>query len=266
MKEKLENAQTQETVLNKNEFLTAISQIKPGLAGNPLVKESEIAMFEPDRVYSYNGNVAVSYPFKTGLSGAVLGKNLYRFLKILKIKEIKARQMDTQFQLRFDHTDARFNITEGVSPPNIGINRITKWNKLPEDFTKGIKFCALFAPKIKRDGNLTYLKAKGNEVISGDKFRLTRYEMKTRLSRNASVFVPRFIVPALARHNPKKFFVTKAWTHFLNDEGGVLSCRRMEGIFPVSSMDMLDDSGPSVSLPKGIIKGYIRNSQLVNYL
>ena len=66
--------------MDKNEFLKALDLIKPGLAKNSLVEESETVIFDNDRIYSYNDEIAISCPFKTGITGGIHSQELHKFL------------------------------------------------------------------------------------------------------------------------------------------------------------------------------------------
>ena len=45
--------------MDKNEFLKVLELIKPGLSKNPILEQSEMVMFEPGRVFSYNDEIAI---------------------------------------------------------------------------------------------------------------------------------------------------------------------------------------------------------------
>ena len=90
--------------MDKNEFLKVLELIKPGLSVNPILEQSEMVMFEPDRVFSYNDEIAISCPFETGLSGAIRSTELLKLLKKLKGDELETKKVDDEFQLLFAST------------------------------------------------------------------------------------------------------------------------------------------------------------------
>ena len=237
--------------MDKNEFLKVLELIKPGLSKNPILEQSEMVMFEPDRVFSYNDEIAISCPFETGLSGAIRSIELLKLLKKLKGDELETKKVDDEFQFTCGDTSAGFKMIEDMMPPSLGIDEIKKWNKLPSDFAEALSFCAFSASTNIGMGTLTCLKVEGKEVHSCDNFRATRYRMKTGLAKGLVILVPQSIVSGLAAHNPKKVAITGNWNHFTNDENIVFSSRIMDGEYrDISSI--FSDDGIAVTLPEGV--------------
>jgi len=235
--------------MDRHEFLTAIDKIKPGLAKSALIEESEMVLFEPERIFSYNDEIAISCPFHSGLNGAIHAKELHQLLSRLKKDEIKVKKKGDEFQFVCGNTSAGFKMIEDMSPPPLGIDDIKAWNKLPSDFSDALGFCVFSAASNIGMGLLTCVKAEGDEMLSCDNYRATQYQMKGKLAKGVCLYIPQSTVGPLINHGPNKVHVTQSWIHFINPEGITFSCRTMDGEFPDISA-LMSEKGSKVDLPE----------------
>lgn len=124
------------TILNRHEFLKALDFIKPGWSRNDLIEESEMILFEPERVSSFNDEVAFRYPLKTGLKGATPAAGFYGLVKKLDGDEIRIKSQKNEIIIQCGEAEAKLNLIEDMAPPSLGIDEIKQhlWRKLPADF------------------------------------------------------------------------------------------------------------------------------------
>jgi len=233
--------------MNKKKLLAAIEAVSPGISSNSIIEQSNLVIFDKNRLISYNDEIAVSVPFESDLSGGIPSTELSKLLRRMSGKEIEISQKDNQTMLACGRTKAGFNIQESEVPKIIIEENNQKWKSLPEDFSTALFFCLFSAATDINKGILTCLKMEKDLMISCDNFRLTRYQMAAKITK--ILLIPGSIVKSLIDHNPIKYVQTDNWIHFQNKEKVIFSCRTMEGEFPDVER-LLDIEGEKIAFPK----------------
>jgi DNA polymerase III sliding clamp (beta) subunit (PCNA family) len=253
--------------MDRNEFIAALDKIKPGLSKNALVEESEMVLFERDRMFSYNDEVAISCPFETGLSGAIRAKELYQLLQRLKKDVIKTKKKEDQFTFVCGNTKAGFKMIEDMKPPSTlaEVSKIESWNRLPANFAEALKFCMFSASTNIGMGILTCLRSEGKEMLSCDNFRATQYRMETPLAKNVVLYIPRAAAGSLVEHGPQKVHVSGSWIHFKNKEDMTFSCRTLNAEhWPEGIKGIFKGKGKKIPFPEGIKEIVLRAETLTD--
>jgi len=240
--------------MNKDTLLEAMATIKPGIANDSLAEHSDLVLFKRNQLVSYNDEIAVSVPFKTNLTGGISAIELFKLLQRLEEKEIKIEQKKNQFLLTCGKTRAGFNIQE-VSFPNLITNGDKTWKRLPKNFLDALSFCLFSASSDISRGILTCLKTEKNTMISCDNFRLTRYQLASRIA--GTLLIPGDAVQALINHNPIKYSQDNTWLHFQNKNEATFSCRTIPGEFPDIS-NLFKVSGEEIKLPEELKQTLLR--------
>lgn len=241
--------------MDRNQFIAALEHLKPGLTKNALVEESEMVLFEPDRLFSYNDEVAVSCPFETGLTGAIRARELYDLLKKLKKDTIKAKKKRDEFTFACGNTKAGFKMVEDMAPPPTlaEVGKIKRWNRLPNDFVDALRFCMFSAATNTNLGVLMCLRFEGKEALSCDNYRATQYRMKTGLAQGVVLYIPRVAAESLVKFAPERVNVAGSWIHFKNKEEMTFSCRTMDDQYwPEGIKGVLKGRGEKIPFPDGI--------------
>jgi hypothetical protein len=253
--------------MDKNQFIEALDELKPGLSKNALVEESEMVLFEPERMFSYNDEVAISCPFETGLTGAIRAKELYDLLKKLKKDEIKTKKKGDEFTFTCGNTKAGFKMIEDMAPPPTlaQVGKIEDWSELPEDFTEALNFCMFSASSNIGMGILTCLRFEGKEALSCDNFRATQYRMKKGLEDGLVLYIPKGAAAPLVSHKPKKVHASGSWIHFKNEKDMTFSCRTMGAeSWPEGIKGVMKGKGEKLPFPKDIKEIILRAESLVD--
>lgn len=240
-------------------FINAIERVKPGLGKSPLVPEAEMLILDPDHIYSFNGEIAVSYPFATGLNGGVSASEVHAYLSKLKADEVEIALNGNVVEFSAGKKSrAGVILHQDVKPYDLGLAATpdTKRFKLPADFTDGLGFALFSVARNLSHGVLTCVYVAEDVVMSCDNYRATRYRMKTSLAKDSKpLLIPMAAIRPLIEHAPVKFSIEQSagWINFENKEGTVLSCRSPFDAYNAAMVGQLfDQKGQQLDIPPEI--------------
>jgi len=252
--------------INRQQFIDALTKVKPGLANNEIIEQSNNFIFDDDIIRTFNDEIAITHKFKTGLVGSVTSKEFYALLTKIPDEEITAEMKDdSKFVFKGKKKQTTFNIN-----PEIGLTNIEPaglkadvWQDLPNDFCDCVKRCTFSISKNMTSVELTGVCVAGDTVLSCDRIRATRIVMAGAVEEN-------FILPGNAaeiinNYNPHRYYMDTNWIHFVNKENTTLSVRRISAEFPVDSVNgVFDFKGKKISLPDGLKDALDRSKILIN--
>ena len=116
--------------MEKKELIKAIKAIRPGLMKDTNVELSEFINFNDSEIVSCNNIVSISYPYETGLTGAVKG---FEFLQILEKMpaniDIRNRKDKLIISKKTETSKIKFSL-------NVLEMQQDTWPKMPENFVK----------------------------------------------------------------------------------------------------------------------------------
>ena len=213
--------------VDRMELTGAIEMIMPGIAKSKLVEQFGLVLFNDTRIKSYNDEVAVSVPLKTGIVGGVQAEKLYQFLKKIDSARVEIETVGNEIKFVAGKVKAGLKVIEEVDIPDLGIDAMEKknWKKLPENFVEAMGFCLFSASTDIGKGIFTCLYATGGSMVSCDNFRLTKFELSSEVEEE--LVVPRKSAVALVDYNPTQagFSSANSWVHFQNEQKVVFSTR-----------------------------------------
>ena len=232
--------------MKTKELLDAVNKVKPGIQEGSILPQSSLVSFNDDILMSWSDEIAVSVPFKSGLKGGLPAKELSELLQKLPEDEVEATQKEKEIIFTCGKMKAGLNIQE-TEFPVLKIGKDDKWKRLPKDFSEAMQFCLFSVAADISKGVMTCLNAEGNIMVSCDNFRLTTYQMSTKVTDQ--LLIPYNTIKPLIAHNPNKFLSKDNWIHFKNSENAVFSCRTMDGEYPDIS-HLLEVKGQKIEFPK----------------
>jgi DNA polymerase III sliding clamp (beta) subunit (PCNA family) len=236
--------------LKRLELLTACKAVMSGIAVKELVPQSSSFVFQNDKVYSYNDEVAVSHPIKVGFEGAVPAKEFLALITKVKAEEIALTINKGELLLVGSKAKAGLRLEENITLPLEDVGMPEEWTELPSPFNKAVGFCLFSASKDDSKAILQNIHVKGQFVESCDNYRITRYDMgKTA----ANAFPKELLIPAEAAkeiisHEPTEYATTEGWLHFRNDDDVTFSCRTCDAEYP-DFTPFLKSDGVELSFP-----------------
>jgi len=239
--------------VEKEELFKALSKVQPGLSDKAIIEQTDHFIFDQDYVRTYNDEIAISYPFKSGFCTAVKADEFFKLISKTEDKKIDLEIKDNFLVMSGkDLGRARMIMASEVKCPTVEI-KARRWFQLPKNFPEAIRFASFSADWNMLQKELTCLWIKDQYVISSDRFRATKYEMDSKL--------PEFLLPAtiaqkLCKYTPTYYIVEAegAWIHFRNTEGIIFSSRVIEGEYPYQEevWATFTLKGDIVKIPEGL--------------
>lgn len=220
--------------IKRTDLVTACKAVMSGVAVKELITQSSNFVFDQDRVFSFNDEIAVSHPIKVGFTGAVPAKEFLAFINKTKADEISLTVKDSELLIVGSKAKAGLRLEQDITLPIDDIGEPEDWTELPSPFNKAVGFCLFSASKDESKAILMNIHVKGQYAESCDNYRITRYDMG---KASASAFPNELLIPAFAAkdiitHEPTEYAVTDGWLHFRNDDDVVFSCRTIVDTYP----------------------------------
>lgn len=238
--------------VKKQEMLTALEKVRPGLATNEHIEQSTSFAFMKDKVVTFNDEISISYPIKCGVNGAVKAEELYALLSKIEPKKdelLEIEQEEHEVQIRGKRTTAGIRLQSEIRLPLNEVDYITeKWEKAPLDLSDALKLAMFSASKDMTRPILTCLSITKNAVYSSDGYRATKVLLGTHARKE--FLIPATIAMELIKHPFTKYQIQENWGHFLCKDNTLFSFRTISGEFPSKSIDdTLNFTGQTIQFP-----------------
>jgi hypothetical protein len=237
------------TTVNKNDFVSSLKKISPGISIKDLIKEYGCVSLSPEVVSSFSERVIVSYPVNLpGFNCLINYHILIAMLEKLNTIDIELIQTDKELVLKTDNIESGISIVEGEHPT---IELPKKWHDFPEGFMEGLEFCSFSTSKDMTIPSATCIHIHGKNILSTDTKRVTQYEMKDKSPFD--FHVPYVVMKNLKGYNFVKMAKGKNLIHFLEDNGAIFSFYQMSldrEISPETAKKFFDVEGIEVEFPK----------------
>ena len=236
---------------NRADLLAALARVQPGLATTDIFEQSSSYVFSDGWLATFNGEVAcrTKTELPRDLSGAVRAKPLYAMLDRTPDPEVTVTVGGGEFRVHGAASDTRAGVRmeAEILLPIDEVETPAEWYMLPDDFGPALKLVASTCGKSDEDFITACVHVHPDYLESCDRFRATRYELSTGVSRS-------FLCRAKALKQVVPMDMTKIgetdnWVHFRNKQV-IFSCRRYVEEFPDMS-GFLEFRGTPVTLPKG---------------
>lgn len=219
-----------------------MEKIYNGIISNKTISNdimAESIIFNDKTIIGFNEEIAVNYPFKTGLKGAVRLTELYKLLQkikdetvtfLIEKEEDKEEITGGELIIEAGNIDAGFPLIKDYVIPDIEVVDLDSWESLPDNFIDGIQFCLFSASSDISDGILVTLEISEDHIRSTDNYRLTEYNLNSNIK--TSFLLHQRFVKAIATHNPIKVAQDDSWLHFCDNKDNILSVRKLSEAYP----------------------------------
>jgi DNA polymerase-3 subunit beta len=237
--------------MNRKELIEAIKAIKYGVVRDNVVELAEFISFNDNEIVSYNNEISISYPYDTGLVGAVKGDELLNILQkmpddiSIEIKKEKLvitkkgkNKITASLNLLPVQTDIWPEIPEDFGP-------------LPENIVEGIKFCLFSVANDPSMGALNCI-LMDNNVLSCDNFRATQFKLDDFVSLESPLLIPLSLAKVLVNYDIINFTQDDSWLFFEDEQGVIICCKKVEYDYPIEQVyGLFKSKGEMVNLPDG---------------
>ena len=218
--------------LKRLELIAALEEVKPGLANKDIIAQSTSFVFTKKSITTFNDEISVFKPFKSGIEGAVRANELYSLLSKIKDDEIETEVTEGELIIKGKKSEAGIKLEADILLPldEVDIEH-TDLILLPANFAKAISIASYCAAKDLSKPLLTCLHITEESVVASDDFRIIRVDFDGPLDSD-SILLPASVVKFLVKYNVKKLSHSSGWVHFHADDGLIFSARVLAGTFP----------------------------------
>jgi DNA polymerase III sliding clamp (beta) subunit (PCNA family) len=241
--------------IQREEFLTKLQQVTPGLSTREIIDQSSCFVFTGKTLATFNDDVACRLAMKTDFVGAVQAAPLLDILRKLTEEtiDISFTKVEDGHQLimKGKHKRIGIRMEAEIALPVNTVERPEQWKTLPLEFSEAISIVKECAGRDETHFHLTCIHIHPKWVEACDGFQISRYKLASGIEK--PFLVRKESLKHIVSLNMLEFSETPAWVHFKNDTGLILSCRRyleeyqdMSGILKVE--------GHPVQLPKGLVE------------
>jgi len=232
----------------------ALLAVKPALASKDSIEQASSFAFIGDRVVTYNEELGISYPLKTGIVGAVHANELYEFLKKLSTEEVTYTVTEKELLLKSGRARVGLVFDSEIKLPlqDLNLESIAGgWKGLPGDFLSDLKLAASACGNVAGRPVLASVNVQRDRLQSSDSYSILEVLLGTRMKIKTPVLLSAHLIPAICQTSPVEYVVTDEWFHFRTATGLTISARLVDGEYPDVSRH-LDVIGDSIELPPTI--------------
>jgi len=235
--------------VQKQKLKDVISNLKPGISKKATMEQSDAIIFDTDTVRTYNDEVSVLAPLKTGIKGAVSSKELISYLDKCTADEFELSVDNNILLLKGKRSKAGIKIDSDIKLSFDEISIEDSWQDLPKDFVEAINFTSFTTSNDMSKPVLCNIYIKDSYACSSDNKRATKYEMESEIENE--FLIDKDSAKQLCNYSPIEYMVSDSWIHFRNENKVIFSCRNSCLKFP-NIDSIMNVSGDSVSFPRNI--------------
>ena len=128
------------------ELLTALEATLPGVTTKAdLFEGMDAFVFDGECVKTYNEDIAVAYPLKTGLLCVVRAKEFYKIVLKLTVDTLDLSVEENNLVVKGGKTKIKMTLLPedvlGKVMRGTHAEAVTDWKPIPEDFFKALNLC-----------------------------------------------------------------------------------------------------------------------------
>lgn len=235
--------------MERKELIEVIKAIKPGLVKDGIVELADFISFNDNEIVSYNNEVSISYPYDTGIIGAVKGDELLRILQSMpddiSIEKIEDKLVITK-KGKKNKIKAELNVMDIQLDtwPEIP----EKFDPLPKNIIQGLKFCMFSTSSDLSTGAFSCILIKNARVVSCDNHRATDFILDSAIE--TELLIPLKLAKVLINYDIVNYAQNDSWLFFEDEFGIIICCKKVEYDYPIKNVSALFKyKGDLISVP-----------------
>jgi DNA polymerase III sliding clamp (beta) subunit (PCNA family) len=239
--------------VNREEFLSRLLAIQPGLSPREILQQSSCVVFDKGWLISFNDEISCRYASKLGKDfvGAVKAKPLIDLLSKLPDDEVGMETTPSELIIsgkggRRSGVAMELEIQLQVAT----VEAPGEWKKLHEDFAEAIGIVGQCAGKDQSNFRMTCVHITPKHLEACDNYQLARYKIKSGFEQEC--LVRGDSIKSILQWGMTEFSETETWMHFRNDKKLIFSCRRFLEEYPDLTTIMEIEGAHPATLPKGL--------------
>lgn len=242
---------------NKQELLSALLTVRPGLSERNAVEQSDSVALVDGVAITYNDFVSVRHPLPKAfadLSGAVRLTPFIGLLEAMEKDDITITVSDNGFAIASGNTKATITVDADVRQPFSEVKIPSSWNELPSDFSEALEFASFSVSSDVSRPILCCVKIGGAVISSTDDDRVTMRKMASKIS--GEMLLPSASIKSLLAFVPTHYAIADGWLHFKNKGKASFSTRTiLDANYPdLTSLFKLKNV-VAITLPKELREG-----------
>lgn len=224
----------------RNELLSAMKQALPGVeTGSSILEGADTFIFKEGYIHSYNDTISVSTPFGSELEGAIKAKEFFDLISRFKSDELKIINREGKWIIKDGEARAELILLESSLYEHITNIKPKEptWTVLPSNFMDGLAVCLFNANHSRLAG--IYV----NEAImtSTDEIRINWFHLDSAV-KEPFWLNDKSVKELLKLNNIEKYYVDRAWIHFLSKDNAMFSCKRLaDESYPFQKIEIVID-------------------------
>jgi len=223
--------------MNRAELMGVLKKVMSGVEDkNTLLEGANSFMFDDEWIKTFNDEISVSYPFKSGIKCLVKAQEFFRVLSRINSDEIKMILLDDgKVQMSGGKTVLKMVSSDSSSilslVDNLALGDV-KWHKLPKDFVSALSIVSGFATTNTAMTPLCGVSIARDGLAASDRMKAGFYPLEFR-SLKGDLVLPIGSVKELIKFvDLEEFSVGESWVHFKAKSGLQFSVRKLNADFP----------------------------------
>jgi hypothetical protein len=240
--------------INRADLLQRLESVQPGLSNTDILEQSSSFVFRKSKVVTFNGEIVCKAHSGLPLQveGAVTAGQLLNLFRSLPEEIVQVRFTGKEMVILGKGRGAKVRMDAELSLPtkNVEWPKPGDWKELSPKFNEAITIVQECAGKDQSQFAMTCVHLTPKYVEACDNFQLTRYRVKTPLSKN--ILVRKDSIKHIPMLSMTEIAETYDWVHFRNPGGVQVGIKRFhEEEFPPME-HLLAARGKPMRLPKGL--------------
>lgn len=235
--------------INREEFLKQLESVVPGLSAREVIEQSSCFIFQNQKIFTYNDEIACVQKSLLDIEGAVQAMPLISILRKLSEKEIDASILHNELLIKGKRKRAGIRMDNKILLPVNSVEKPKGWKKLPKNFVDAVALVQPCAGDNEAQFNMTCIHLCPHWIEACDNYQAIRYKMEIDLKK--STLIRKDSIKHIIETDMIDFSQTRRWIHFRNLSGLTLSLRHWREDFP-DLKSILKMKGEPLDLPKGL--------------
>lgn len=220
------------SAVNREQLLQQLELVSPGLSQREIVEQSSCFVFKDGLIQTFNDEISCTHETDVKLSGAVQAKQLIQILRKLTEETVEIHQSKGELIIegKGKKRETHINMESEIELPVDQVEKPEKWKKLPEEFTTAVSMVQHCAGKDEQTFWPLCIHITAEHIEACDNEQMARYHVAMPVSE--PFLVRRDSLVNITSLDVTGFSEGKAWIHFRNKKGFVISFRREDADYP----------------------------------
>ena len=242
--------------IETKKLLEAINEVKPAAVGqlDDLIEEKSSFVFTGKQIICDNGVICIAHPLRTPFKCSVSSNEFYKVVNLITSKFLIVSFNEEKGKLLIKSRRNRLNINVIVdSRTMLDSFKLSEREtaKPPSDFIDGLSRCLFTVSKEKSADELQNVFIDGEYIKSTDRFRISRYKMKSSIKRH--FVMPYISAVNLCKYDVEKFCIKDGSIAVFIAKNKTVFCTSLSSDkFPVDAAKHFSFKGENLNLPDKI--------------